>query len=72
MKKYFVRIADNKVIEFENYANSKNLNYLAMSYDYCDGVATVAYSITMDIYSALELKLSMPLIGCMTFKKISV
>lgn len=72
MKKYLIRLNYSDSNMFELYALNKNLSYVCLSYDYVGGKSTVLYSVTMDMYSAIELKLSIPMSGCMTFNSIAV
>ena len=67
-EKYYVRVAFNDCDAFELHLSTYNTEYSLLSRDYGSQL-TALYALDMDSETALSLKLSFPLKGCMNFNK---
>ena len=69
ISKYFVRVSMSDQTRFEEYSRQNNIVIEHMSNDFGPHNPTCMYSAMMDEESALALKLTFPLIGCLNFHK---
>jgi len=67
-EKYYVRVAFSDCAAFETHLKIHNVLFESLSRDFTAD-PTVLYSVSMDSETALSLKLSFPLKGCMNFNK---
>lgn len=69
-QKYYVRVMQSNAPAFEEHLKIFNVDFTQLSIDFVDHQgATALYAVYMDSQSALSLKLSFPLVGCMNFEK---
>lgn len=64
-EKYYVRVLVANSEAFEAHLNMYGVKFTLLSVDF----GTSLYSIEMNGETALSLKLSFPLVGCMNFRK---
>jgi hypothetical protein len=69
MGKYYVRVSTNHVNRFIEHLRNNGIIGIHLSTDFVKLGATNLYAIDMTTEQVLSLKLSVPLLGCMHFKK---
>lgn len=65
--KYYIRVASSESTKFESHLDDQQAEYVRLSLDLRYG--TVLYSVDLDSEEALSLRLSMPTLGFMNFKR---
>lgn len=65
--KYYIRVASVESTKFESYLDDQQAEYVRLSIDLSN--STVLYSVELDSKEALSLRLSMPTVGFMNFKR---
>ena len=66
---YYARVAFLKSVEFENYTKKEGIVPLLLSTDTVDSIASNLYQLEITGEDALALKLSVPLMGLLRFRK---
>lgn len=65
MIKYFIRINQDNVIEFELYLHNKNIKFMQLSTDFEKHKITTCFSVSISREDALVLKLVIPSVAMM-------
>ncbi len=66
---YYIRVAFDNTIAFEEYLQACNSHFTVLSIDYSEFGPTNLYSARLDSEMALSLKLRFPLVGFMNFSR---
>jgi hypothetical protein len=68
MDKYYVRVRSEDASKFEFHLTFHGMEFTHLSNDFGKTGGTSLYAVPMDGETALSLKLSFPLLGCMNFQ----